>query len=65
MPAQKGGNAQMYNTQGLITQSGYTHPVAGTAILPPVFAGAKVGGASKKSPSKPKPKPKPKPKSKK
>ena len=57
----------MYNTQGLITQSGYTHTVAGTTILPPIFAGVAAGGASKKSksPKKPKPKSKPKPKPKK
>ena len=63
MPVQKGGNAQMYNTQGLIMPGGYTHTVAGTAILSPVFAGMQ-GGASKKpnSPKKPKPKSKPKPK---
>ena len=50
MPVQKGGNAQMYNTQGLITQSGYTHTVAGTTIMPPIFSGSKMGGASKKKP---------------
>jgi hypothetical protein len=57
--AKKGGNAQMYNTQGLIPSGGYTHTVAGMTIQSPVFAGSKIGGASKKKPaSKPKPKPK-------
>jgi hypothetical protein len=59
--SKKGGNAQMYNTQGLIQSNGYTHTVAGTSILPPVFAGAKIGGASA---SKKKPASKAKPKSK-
>lgn len=52
----KGGNSQMYNTQGLIIPGGYTHTVAANEIRPPIFASlSKTGGAKKK----------PKPKSKK
>jgi len=45
----KGGNAQMYNIQGLILPGGYTHTVAANEIQSPIFAGIKSGGAKKKA----------------
>lgn len=50
-----GNNTQLYNTQGLIVPGSYTHTIASTEIMRPIFANT--GGAKKK---KPKPKPKPK-----